>query len=271
MSCVYLVPTPIGNLGDITARALEILSAVDFIAAEDTRVARKLLSHFNIKKPVISCFEHNEAARCSEIIERVANGESCALVSDAGTPAISDPGELVVENCIERGIAVISLPGACAAVCALAASGMPTNRFCFEGFLSVNKKNRREHLESLKNETRTMVFYEAPHKLLRTLHDMYAVFGDRKITLCRELTKIHEEYIRTTLSGAISYYEKTGPRGEFVLIIAGAKALKAEKLSPEALDFTKGVRDVIKDAKTAGIGRNAAYRAALEAKKGMEK
>ena len=219
---LYIVGTPIGNLGDFSPRAMEILQSVDFIAAEDTRVTLKLLNHFEIKKPMISYFEHNRFERGEIICQRLENGENAALVSDAGMPAISDPGELLVKQCAQRDIPVLAVPGPSAVVTALAVSGLPTGRFSFEGFLSTNRKGRSDHLQSLKNDPHTLVFYEAPHKLCRTLSDLYEVFGDRRIALVRELTKIHEEVFRTTLSGAIAHYAANPPRGEFVLVIEGA-------------------------------------------------
>ncbi len=219
---LYLVATPIGNLADISERALKVLSEVDFVAAEDTRNTGKLLSYYGISKRMISYFEHNKRERGLEIVERLKRGESCALVTDAGTPAISDPGEDIVRLCAENDIIVTSIPGCCAVINALALSALPTTRFCFEGFLSVAKGERRERLEQIKADRRTTIFYEAPHKLKRTLVDIFEVFGDRKISLCRELTKINEEIMRTTLSGAISYYEKNDPRGEYVLVVEGA-------------------------------------------------
>ena len=268
MSCLYVVPTPIGNLGDITVRALETLKTVDFIAAEDTRVTQKLLTHFEISKPLVSCYEHNERMRSAEIIARIAGGESCALVTDAGTPAVSDPGELLVAACLDAGVRVVPLPGACAAICALSACGLPTGRFCFEGFLSVNKRDRRERLAALKNEQRTMIFYEAPHKLSYTLKDLYAAFGDRRITLCRELTKIYEEFVRTTLAEAVERYcaPDAKIKGEFVLIVEGAAEEETEA-EVASLDLTQDIRSVVRDAKKAGISRNEAYRAALEEKR----
>lgn len=268
MSCLYIVPTPIGNLGDITVRALGTLKTVDFIAAEDTRVTQKLLSHFEIVKPLVSCYEHNERMRSAEIIARIAGGESCALVTDAGTPAVSDPGELLVAACLDAGVRVVPLPGACAAICALSACGLPTGRFCFEGFLSVNKRDRRERLASLKNERRTMIFYEAPHKLSYTLKDLYAAFGDRRITLCRELTKIYEEFVRLTLSEAVERYcaPDAKIKGEFVLVVEGA-AEEEPEAEVASLDLTQDIRSVVRDAKKAGISRNEAYRAALEEKR----
>ena len=221
---LYLVATPIGNLSDISERALKVLGGVDFVAAEDTRNTGKLLAYFGISKPMVSYFEHNKRERGEVIVERLLNGESCALVTDAGTPAISDPGEDLVRLCAEKGVIVTSIPGCCACVNALALSALATGRFCFEGFLSTNKNERSTRLNELKNDTRTHIFYEAPHKLTKTLDDIIEVFGDRKIALCRELTKLNEEVIRTTLSGAIEYYKENAPRGEYVLVIEGADA-----------------------------------------------
>ena len=219
---LYVVGTPIGNLSDFSPRAVETLSEVDFIAAEDTRVTVKLLNHFEIKKPLISYFEHNKLQKGDVICDRILSGESCALVSDAGMPAISDPGEMLVAQCAEKDIPVYVVPGPSAVVSALAVSGLPTGRFTFEGFLSVNKKSRREHLAEVKNEKRTMIFYEAPHKLLSTLKDMLECFGDRRIAIVRELTKIHEEVKRSTLSKAVEFYSENPPKGEFVLVIESA-------------------------------------------------
>lgn len=218
---LYVVGTPIGNLSDFSPRAIETLRKVDFIAAEDTRVTVKLLNHFEINKPMLAYYEHNKMQRGGDIIARLLSGEDCALVSDAGMPAISDPGEDLVRMCHENGIPVESVPGPSALITALAISGMKSGRFCFEGFLSVNKPSRRAHLAELQKETRTMIFYEAPHKLPATLCDMLEVFGDRNITLVRELTKLHEEVIRTTLSGAAEMYDEVKPRGEYVLIVEG--------------------------------------------------
>lgn len=220
---LYVVGTPIGNLGDFSPRAVETLESVDFIAAEDTRVTIKLLNRFEIKKEMLSYYEHNKNGRGNLIIERLLNGESCALVSDAGMPAISDPGEDLVRIARELSIEVESVPGPSALITALSISGMPCGRFCFEGFLSVNRISRRERLESLVNEERTMIFYEAPHKLLATLKDMLKYFGNRNIALAREMTKIHESVFKCTLSEAIDYYEENTPKGEFVLIISGAQ------------------------------------------------
>lgn len=218
---LYLCPTPIGNLGDITMRTLEVLKSVDLIAAEDTRVSAKLLNHFDIKVPTTSYYEHNKREKGSYLLEKLLNGEKIAVITDAGMPGISDPGEDLVRLCIDNSIPVEALPGPCAFATALVASGMPTGRFAFEGFLTVNRKNRITHLESVRNDTRTLIFYEAPHKLQSTLKDMLSVFGNREITLARELTKRFEEYRRTTLEDAVHYYEETPPKGEFVLIIKG--------------------------------------------------
>lgn len=221
MGTLYLCPTPIGNLKDITFRTLEVLRSVDLIAAEDTRNTLKLLNHFEINVPMTSYYEHNKAHKGGVLIEKLKDGQNVALVSDAGMPAISDPGEDLVKLCIEEGIEVVPLPGASAFTCALVASGMPTGRFSFEGFLTMNKRNRKIHLEEVKNDTRTLIFYEAPHKLLSTLRDMYEYFGEREIVLARELTKKFEEFFRTTLSEAIEHYEEEPPKGEFVLIVKG--------------------------------------------------
>lgn len=271
---LYLVPTPIGNLGDISQRCRETLEAADFIAAEDTRVTLKLLNHLGIKKSLVSYYEHNKAAQGSRIVERILGGETCALVSDAGSPAISDPGEDLVKQCAAAGIPVCAIPGPCAAITALSISGQSTGRFCFEGFLSTAKKSRREHLESLKSEQRTMIFYEAPHKLLTTLADMAEVFGgDRPLSLCRELTKLHEEVVRTTLSEALERYTENPPKGEFVLIVAGAKP--EEKEIPSETDaaarlaelIAQGLsrKDAVKQAaKELGLSKNAVYEIALK-------
>ena len=219
---LYVVGTPIGNLGDISQRAVDTLGQVDFIAAEDTRVTLKLLNHFNIKKPMISYYEHNKLERGEIICSRIESGENCAIVTDAGMPCISDPGELLVKQCAEKGIKTVVVPGASAVVSALAISGLATGRFTFEGFLSTSKKSRNEHLEQLKNEKRTMIFYEAPHKLSAALKDMYNAFGARRISIVRELTKIHEEVIRTDLKTAVEQYADGSVRGEIVLVIEGA-------------------------------------------------
>ena len=233
---LYLVPTPIGNLGDISIRCRETLEMADFIAAEDTRVSIKLLNHLGIKKSLVSYFEHNKAQKGNMIVERILAGETCALVSDAGSPAISDPGEDLVKQCAEAGITVCAIPGPCAVITALSISGQSTGRFCFEGFLSTAKKSRREHLESLKDEKRTMVFYEAPHKLLATLESMAEAFGgDRPISLCRELTKLHEEVVRTTLAEAVQKYTEQPPKGEFVLVVAGAPEKAPETITEDVI------------------------------------
>ncbi len=226
---LYVVGTPIGNLSDFSERARETLSSVDFIAAEDTRVTQKLLNYFDIKKPLVSYYEHNRRERGELIISRIMNGEVCAIVTDAGMPCISDPGQDLIYLCHENGIPVESVPGPTAFATALAISGMESGRFTFEGFLSTNKPSRKEHLEEVKNETRTMIFYEAPHKLKATLKDMYSYFGDREIAIVKELTKIHETVMRTTLKGAIDYFEIENPRGEYVLIIAGAEKQKEKQ------------------------------------------
>ena len=225
---LYLVSTPIGNLEDITLRAIRILKEVDVIAAEDTRQTIKLLNHFEINKPLTSFFRHNESKKGEYIISLLKDGKNIALVSDAGTPAISDPGEELVGLAIEAGITVVPIPGPVAATSGLIISGLPTGRFTFEGFLPMNKRNRKERLEELEQEQRTMVFYEAPHKLKSTLKDMREFWGNRKISLAREMTKLHEEVIRTTLDDAILMYEDGSPKGEFVLIVAGSEG-KTEK------------------------------------------
>ena len=225
---LYVVGTPIGNLNDFSPRQRQTLEEVDFIAAEDTRVTVKLLNHFEIKKPLVSYYEHNLRERGEQIVARIEAGENCAVVSDAGMPCISDPGEDLVRLCAERGLETVVVPGASAAVSALCVSGLVTSRFCFEGFLSTAKKSRREHLEQLREEPRTMIFYEAPHKLLNTLKDFLETFGDRRISLARELTKIHEEILRfPTLTEAVEYFTATSPRGEFVLVLEGAAPREA--------------------------------------------
>ena len=271
---LYLVPTPIGNLGDISTRCRETLEQADFIAAEDTRVSLKLLNHLGIKKSLVSYFEHNKTAKGDMIVQRILAGETCALVSDAGSPAISDPGEELVKQCAEAGITVCAIPGPCAVITALSISGQSTGRFCFEGFLSTAKKSRKEHLESLIGESRTMIFYEAPHKLLNTLEDMADVFGaDRPISLCRELTKLHEEVVRTTLGEAIAKYTETPPKGEFVLVVAGAPAAEKEKATPadaaarvaQLMEEGLSRKDAIKQtAKELDLPKNVVYDAALQ-------
>ena len=271
---LYLVATPIGNLGDFSPRAAETLESVDFIAAEDTRVSVKLLNHFQIKKPLVSYHEHNHVTAGRAILGRLLAGESCALVTDAGTPAISDPGEDLVRLCGENGVSVIAVPGCCAAVNALAVSGLPTGRFTFEGFLTVNKKSRREHLESLRDEERTMIFHEAPHKLRTTLQDLCAVFGpERRIALCRELTKLHEETWRTTLGEAAARYEENTPKGEYVLVVAGKERSREAAVTLEEgtaqvlalLDQGAKLKDAAREvAEHTGLSKNELYAAALE-------
>ncbi len=230
---LFVVGTPIGNLSDISPRGIETLQSVDFIAAEDTRVTAKLLNHFDIKKPLVSYYEHNKREKGTVITDRILMGETCAIVTDAGMPCISDPGEDLIRDCHNLGIPVESVPGPTAFATALAISGMETGRFTFEGFLSVNKQSRKEHLEELKGEKRTMIFYEAPHKLRNTLKDLYNFFGDREIAIVKELTKIHETVMRTTLKGANEYFETENPKGEYVLILAGDKEIKKQPLTIE--------------------------------------
>ena len=238
---LYIVGTPIGNLSDFSPRAIQTLSEVDFIAAEDTRVTMKLLNHFEIKKELISCFEHNERSRSEYICARIEKGENCALVTDAGMPAISDPGEVLVRECAQRGIQVLAVPGPTAFATALALSGLPTGRFTFEGFLSVTKKSRKEHLEEIVNEKRTMIFYEAPHKLSATLKDLYSYLGDRRIAIVREITKIYEETIRTTLKEAAEKYSEEPLKGEIVLIIEGATIEKETKTIEDAFSLAESL------------------------------
>ena len=252
---LYLVPTPIGNLGDISIRCRETLEQADFIAAEDTRVTLKLLNHLGIKKSLVSYYEHNKTFKGDKIVQRILDGETCALVSDAGSPAISDPGEDLVKQCAQAGIPVCAIPGPCAAITALSISGQATGRFCFEGFLSTAKKSRREHLESLAQERRTMIFYEAPHKLTATLEDLAACFGaDRPVSLCRELTKLHEEVIRTTLGQALERCTQTPPKGEFVLVVAGAPELVKE--GPSQSDATARLAQLLEQ----GLSRKDAVK-----------
>lgn len=269
---LYVVGTPIGNLEDFSPRAVRILSEADFIAAEDTRVTVKLLNHFDIKKEMLSYYEHNKNTKGNLIIERILKGESCALVSDAGMPAISDPGEDLVRAAHGAGITVESVPGPSALVTALAISGMESRRFCFEGFLSVNKISRKRHLDELKNERRTMIFYEAPHKLNATLRDMQKVFGDRKIALVRELTKIHETVFNTTLSGAVGFYTDNPPKGEFVLIIEGKKEEETEQytledavaLAKKLTEEGKSTSSAAKEAaEISGIKKGDIYKALI--------
>ncbi len=269
-STLYLVATPIGNLADMSERAIKVLSEVDFIAAEDTRNTLKLLNYFGIQKKLVSYHEHNKAERGSEIADRLSMGESVALVTDAGTPAISDPGADLVALCAERGITVTSIPGACAGIVALTLSALATEKFCFVGFLPAQKSDRRKRLDFLGNETRTMLFHEAPHKLKATLSDMAAAFGeDRKITLCRELTKLNEEVIRTTLGGAVSLYEQKDPKGEYVLVVEGSseseKAPEASLTIEEQVEYymNNGMskNEAIKaTAKSRGVHKNEIYK-----------
>ena len=271
---LYLVATPIGNLNDFSPRAVSTLEEADFIAAEDTRVSMKLLNHFGIKKPMVSYHEHNRASAGPAIVERLLGGEVCALVTDAGTPAISDPGEDLVKLCAAADITVQSIPGCCACISALAVSGLSTMRFTFEGFLSANKKERRTRLQEVAGEERTMVFHEAPHKLRPTLSDMLEILGDRKVALCREMTKLHEETMRTTLQGAVDYYKEHDPRGEYVLVIEGAErqegpavtmedgVARVLALREEGVRMKDAVRQVAGDT---GLNKNALYEAALKA------
>ncbi len=270
---LYVVGTPIGNLGDFSPRARQVLSAVDFIAAEDTRVTAKLLNFYDIKKPLISYFEHNRREKGEIIIKRILEGESCAVVTDAGMPCISDPGEDLVLLCHQNNVQVEAVPGPTAFATALAISGMPSGRFTFEGFLSTNKLSRREHLQELEHETRTMIFYEAPHKLVNTLNDMLASFGDREIAIVRELTKIHETVFKTTLQAAVEYYKTEAPRGEYVLILKGVEKAK-EKQPPtveEAVELAKAlvekgvsVNEAAKCvAKDTGIKKSLIYKELL--------
>ena len=270
---LYLVPPPIGNLGDISSRMAETLASVDFIAAEDTRVTLKLLNHLGLKKPLVSYYRHNTGESGAAVLARLLEGEDCALVTDAGTPAISDPGEDLVRQCARGGISVVSIPGPCALITALAASGLPTGRFTFEGFLPMNRKNRRAHLKALQGETRTMLFYEAPHKLAATLNDLRDTFGeDRQIALCRELTKLHEEIRRTTLGEAAAWYSQNPPKGEFVLVVQGGEPIREEGASLDQglarMDVLRGeglsLRDAARQAaRELGLPRNSLYQKAL--------
>ena len=273
---LYIVATPIGNLGDISLRCRETLESADFIAAEDTSVSVKLLNHFDIKKPLVSYHEHNRASAGQAILTRLLGGETCALVTDAGMPAISDPGEELVARCAQLDIPVVAIPGPCALVTALAVSGQPTGRFTFEGFLAMNKKNRRAHLESLRGEERTMIFYEAPHKLAATLRDLSDTFGpDRPVSLCRELSKLHEEVRRTTLGQAADYYRDHDPKGEYVLVVAGCPpretaALTAEEAVEQVLrlvDQGARLKDAAREvAEHTGLSKNELYAAHLALK-----
>ncbi|NLT57581.1 MAG: 16S rRNA (cytidine(1402)-2'-O)-methyltransferase [Clostridiales bacterium] len=266
-STLYLVGTPIGNLGDLSPRAAEVLGGVSFIAAEDTRVTGKLLRHLGLSTPMVSYHEHNRLRRAGEILPRLLAGETCALCTDAGMPAISDPGDDLVGRCHEAGIAVESVPGPSAVTTALALSGLPAGRFCFEGFLSTGSGSRAAHLEAIRREPRTLVFYEAPHKLLRTLEDLYGALGDRDVALCREMTKLHEQTVRTTLSGALALARLTEPRGEYVLVVAGW-AEPAPEVGPQAVEqalreaLAQGLtgRDAVRQAaERLGLPRNQVY------------
>ncbi|MBS6366923.1 MAG: 16S rRNA (cytidine(1402)-2'-O)-methyltransferase [Clostridiales bacterium] len=273
---LYLVPTPIGNLQDISPRMRQALEDADFIGAEDTRVTLKLLNHLGIKRPLLSYYDHNRAAAGQKILARLLEGQVCALVSDAGTPAISDPGEDLVALCVEHGIPVSAIPGPCAAITALCMSGLPTGRFTFEGFLTVNRKNRREHLASLRSETRTMIFYEAPHKLRSTLEDLMDTFGaERRISLCREMTKLHEEVLRMTLGQACAHYASQEPRGEYVLILEGAALPEAPQATEQdALEQIRSLqsqglslKDAAKQVSAAlHLPKNQLYALALQKK-----
>ena len=270
MSMLYVVGTPIGNLGDISPRALATLEKVDFIAAEDTRVSLKLLNHFGIKKPMISYFEHNRREKGEIIVDRILSGETCAVITDAGMPAVSDPGEDLVALCHERGVKVSVVPGPSAFVAALALSGMNVGRFTFEGFLSMNKQSRREHLASIRDEKRTMIFYEAPHKLAATLKDFYEILGDREITIVREITKIHEEVIKTNLADASEKYADNSLKGEIVLVIEGKKEeeeseitlddaiILARKYMGEGMGISMAAKQA---AKETGIKKGDIYKA----------
>ncbi|MGN0618634.1 MAG: 16S rRNA (cytidine(1402)-2'-O)-methyltransferase [Ruminiclostridium sp.] len=275
MSKLYVVGTPIGNLSDFSPRAVETLKSVDFIAAEDTRVTLKLLTHFGIQKPLVSYYEHNLREKGEYILERIEKGESCAIVTDAGMPCISDPGEDLVRLCAERGIEINVVPSPTAAMSALAISGLSTSRFSFEGFLSVTKKQRQAHLDEIKNYKRTLIFYEAPHKLINTLEDLLTNLGDRKISLCRELTKIHEEVLRGRISDMLNYYKDKTPKGEYVLVVEGAqetleKALTIEDavvIANELIESGVKTSEACKEAaKKTGFSKSEIY-AAVNAEK----
>ena len=273
---LYLVATPIGNLEDLTYRAVRILGEVDFVAAEDTRVSGKLLHYLEISKPLVSYHEHNKKQRGPELVARLLAGENCALVTDAGMPAISDPGEDLANLCHEAGISVIPVPGACAAVSALAQSGLPSGKWCFEGFLPIDNKGKRQRLAALRTETRTSILYEAPHRLRTTLRDLEEALGGRRIALCRELTKLHEECLRMTLPEAVQYYEENDPRGEYVLVLEGAPEGAEEQSEEERMqqalalvsEFQQGgmrLKDAVKQAaKQTDVRKNALYQRALE-------
>ena len=266
---LYVTGTPIGNLSDLSPRAAQVLGEVDFIAAEDTRVTLKLLNHLGIKKPMVSYYEHNKRERGEIICARLEQGESCAIVTDAGMPCISDPGEDLVKLCAERGVKTVVVPGPSAVVSALAVSGLSTGRFTFEGFLSVNKKSRAEHLQSLLHEKRTMIFYEAPHKLPATLRDFYETFGERRLSIVRELTKIHEEVIRTTTSHAAQSFADGSVKGEIVLVLEGAPEEEKEEYTLETAvkmarrliaDGEKATEAAKQAAAATGFKKNEIYR-----------
>lgn len=273
---LYLVATPIGNMSDISLRGKNVLENVDFIAAEDTRVSMKLLSYLGIKKELISYYEHNKKERGAEIIERLRRGESCALVTDAGTPAISDPGEDLVALCAQSDVDVISIPGPCAAITALTVSALPTGKFVFEGFLPTKNKDRKERLEFLSHESRTVIFYEAPHKVSGTLSDLYLALGDRRVSICREITKLNEETIRTTLSEAAQMYSSDNqPRGEFVIVVEGCPLKEENHFSKD--DIVEAVEDHINSGKSPsdaiksvskelGVSKNEVYAIYLASK-----
>ena len=256
---LYIVATPIGNLEDMTPRAAATFGSVDFIAAEDTRVTLKQLNHLGLKKPLVSYYEHNLKARGRYILDRIQAGENCALCSDAGMPAISDPGEVIVTDALAEGIKVVPVPAASACVPALAVSGQPTGRFVFEGFLPTNLRQRRERLEQLKGEERTVIFYEAPHKLRMTLGHLQEAFGpDRSITLARELTQRHEEVGKTTLGEAVEYYETNNPRGEYVLVMAGASPAEARPAPPTLDEAAQKARELMEGGMSASAAAKQA-------------
>lgn len=270
---LYVVGTPIGNLSDMSPRAVKTLEEVDFIAAEDTRVTLKLLNYFGIKKPMVSYYEHNKRERGEIICERIMHGENCAIVTDAGMPCISDPGEELIRQCGEKNIKTVVIPGPSAVISALAVSGLTTGRFTFEGFLSVNKKSRKEHLKQLENEERTMIFYEAPHKLPTTLKDLYAAFGDRKLSIVREITKVYEEVIRTTTQEAVNSYSSGNLKGEIVLVLQGKEHQtqqddytleEAVEIANRLIEQGEKISDAAKQAATeTGFKKNEIYKELL--------
>lgn len=270
---LYLCATPIGNLKDMTPRVIDTLNQADLIAAEDTRNSIKLLNHFEIKTPMTSYHEYNKVEKAEQLIEKLKQGLNIALITDAGTPAISDPGEVLVKMCIENGISVTSLPGPAACITALTLSGLSTRRFCFEGFLPSEKKEKKEILEELKNESRTIILYEAPHHLKRTLQELLDTLGDRRITLCRELTKKFETVFPTTLEKALAHYETEEPRGEYVLVVEGKSLLEKKKeaiagwesksieehmeyYESQGMDNKSAMKQVAKDR---GVGKREIY------------